>query len=341
MNQNHLPPNSDPIRDYRMRDRLNGWTRLLPCRFLEWSSWYNQSVRNRLIGHYRLFNHFKRDFETFHPHDLSVAQAYILQYRINYGLKHFVSRATSLLYSTVTLRNFAPAGSYAIINRHLIYERPDILQQFLTAAEFNFDVALDQATINILSPTFLNNHTATPANTVAIQYNDNRTNTQYNDNRSNTQYNDNRISNQYNDNHTDIQFNSQVILQPALREGAQGKEKGVFSKKQLLIFFDLLAETTGIERIDFSKPNKFQGIADLFHAISGKSASSMVEELNDYRNKSLYKCNTPGELDQLIVTLTNLANTFRDAGFRSIAKKADKKIGELEVAKIRLSPPNS
>jgi hypothetical protein len=339
MNQNILPPNPDLTRDYRMRDRLNGWTRLLPCRFLEWSSWYNQSIRNRLIGHYRLYNHFKKDFEIFHPHDLSVAQSYILQYRMNYGLKHFVSRTTSLIYSTITLRKFAPAGSYAIINRHLIYERPDILQQFLATAEINFDAALDQATQNILAPTFLNNHTGTPANTVAVQYNDNRSNAQYTDNRTNNQFVDNRISNQYNDNHTDIQFNSQVTLQSNLHEGAQGKEKGVFSKKQLLLFFDLLSENAGLERIDFQKPTKFQGISELFHAISGKSASSFKGELDDHRNKSLYKCHTPGEFDQFIRDLTNLANAFRAAGFRSIARQADKKITELEAAKKRLSPP--
>jgi hypothetical protein len=330
MNQNVLPPNPDSAPDYRMRDRLNGWTRLLPCRFLEWSSWYNQSIRNRLIGHYRLYNHFKKDFETLHPHDLPVAQAYILQYRINYGLKHFVSRATSLLYSTITLRKFAPAGSYAIINRHLIYERTDILQQFLDAAEFNFDAALARACQDILSPTFLNNHVTPSTTSVAIQYNDNR---------SNTQFNDNRISNEYNDNHTDIHYDTQVIHQPAPHDGAQGKEKGVFSKKQLLIFFDLLSDSTGIERIDYRKPTKFQGISDFFHAISGKSATSFKAELDDYRNRGLYLCITPGEFDQLIRDLTNLANALRAAGFWSIVKKADKKIEEIEAAKRKLRPP--
>jgi hypothetical protein len=357
MNQDVLPPSSKPQPDYRMRDRLNGWTTLLPCRFLEWSSWYNQGVRNRLIGHYRLYQLFKKNNEKIHPGDISIIQSYILQYRTTYPPKHFVARFTSLIYSSFT-SGHAPVGGYAAINRHLIYERPDILQQFLIAADTHFDNALDEAIQQISAPDFLSGRTTRPDQPVIIQYNDNRTNIQYNDNRTNIQYNDNRSSteyhnnhtNEYNDrrtnvqniyNHTSNQNNSRIILQPTLREGAQGKEKGVFSKKQLFIFFDLLAEPESVERIDFSKPAKFREIANLFHAISGKSASSVVDELNDHRNKSLYKCNTPGECDQLIVTLTNLASAFRDAGFRSIAKKADKKIGELEAVKKRLSSPDS
>ena len=41
-----------------------------------------------------------------------------------------------------------------------------------------------------------------------------------------------------------------------------------------------------------------------------------------------------GELTQLIVTLTNLSETFRSAGFRSIANMADKKLSELERRKF-------
>jgi hypothetical protein len=146
--------------------------------------------------------------------------------------------------------------------------------------------------------------------------------------------NDNLLS----PNHTpdfrhDIPVSPADTQTPILREGPHGKEKGVFSKKQLLIFFDLLSGTNAIERIDFHKRNKFPDIAALFHAITGKPATSFIEKLDDHRRKGLYQFHTPGERNQLIVTLTNLANTFRAAGFRSIAKLADRKIKELESAK--------
>jgi hypothetical protein len=343
MTRNILPPDPNSAPDFRLRDRLNNWTGFSSCRLLEWSSWYNQSIRNRLIGHYRLYKHFKMDYEKNHLGDIPVTQAYILQYRTNYFLKSLVATTTSFIFSAFT-RLYAPVAEYAALNRHLIYQRPDILQYFLAAAESesDFETALDQARQSILSPTFLNNHLAPSTNPIAIQYNDNRaniqlndnrTNNEFNDNRTNNQFNDNRTSNEYNDNHTDIYFNSQVILQPTLREGAQGKEKGVFSKKQHFMFFDLLAESACIERIDLQKPTKFQDIADLFHAISGKSASSFKEELDNYRNSTLYTYYTPGERDQLIRDLTNLANAFRTAGFRSIAKLAERKIEELETSR--------
>lgn len=55
-----------------------------------------------------------------------------------------------------------------------------------------------------------------------------------------------------------------------------------------------------------------------------------MQELNDYKHKGLYEFRTEGERRQLIVTLTNMAESFRKAGFRSIATLADKKIRELE-----------
>jgi hypothetical protein len=147
--------------------------------------------------------------------------------------------------------------------------------------------------------------------------------------------NQDSLSPNSNDNRNCNQYILQVFVQPILREGAKGKEKGVFSKKQLLILFDLLSETNAIERIDFHKPNKFPDIATLFHALTGKAASSFTKELDDRRHKDIYQFHTAGERDQLIVALTNLANIFRAAGFRSIAKQADKKIKEIEA-----SPPD-
>lgn len=115
-----------------------------------------------------------------------------------------------------------------------------------------------------------------------------------------------------------------------IKEGTKGKEKGVFSKKQILILFDLLSRTAKIERLDLHKPNKFDAVAQLFQALTGKPKESWLAELNDYKNKDLYEYHTPGELNQLLATLSNLADLFRKAGLRSVASLADKKIMELE-----------
>jgi hypothetical protein len=45
----------------------------------------------------------------------------------------------------------------------------------------------------------------------------------------------------------------------------------------------------------------------------------------------LYEFKNEGERKQLIITLTNLSEAFRKAGFRSISKAADKKLIELEM----------
>jgi len=47
----------------------------------------------------------------------------------------------------------------------------------------------------------------------------------------------------------------------------------------------------------------------------------------------MYEFHTPGELNQLINTIINLAEFLRKAGFRSLAKEADKKLLELEKHK--------
>ena len=126
---------------------------------------------------------------------------------------------------------------------------------------------------------------------------------------------------------------TQINIQPAIKSGAQGKESGIFSKKQVLILFDLLSTFKDFDKIDYTRPAKFDGYADLLHALTGKSKLSILEELNNYHDKELYKWQTQGELRQLIITLIHLANTFRNAGFRSFAKLLDKKIIELEYYK--------
>ena len=68
----------------------------------------------------------------------------------------------------------------------------------------------------------------------------------------------------------------------------------------------------------------------MLQAVSGKSKDSIMEQLKDTRNNSLYSFQNQGELNQLIITLTNLAETFRKAGFRTVATVADRKLRELE-----------
>ena len=120
---------------------------------------------------------------------------------------------------------------------------------------------------------------------------------------------------------------------PTIREGAQGKESGVFSKKQILILFDLLTKGGNFDPIQYEKPNKFDAYADLLHALTGKSRQSFKEELHDYRTKKLYEWHTEGEFTQLINTLTQLLTYFEKAGFDSFAKVIDKKIRELREEK--------
>jgi hypothetical protein len=120
---------------------------------------------------------------------------------------------------------------------------------------------------------------------------------------------------------------------PAILPTHKGKEKDVFSKKQILILFDLLSSTSKLESIDFSKPAKFEAIAAFLHALTGRSKDSWTEELNDYKTKDLYAFHSPGELQQLINAIINLTEFLRKAGFRSIAALADKKIRELEKHK--------
>lgn len=90
-----------------------------------------------------------------------------------------------------------------------------------------------------------------------------------------------------------------------------------------------------IDQIDYGKPNKFEAIAGMLQAVSAKSKDSFIEQLKDVHNDGLYSFKNIGELNQLIVTITNLADTFRKAGFRSIANAADKKLRNLELEKTK------
>ena len=290
------PPNAN----WRMKDKLNGWTSLGPCRFLEWSGWYNYDVAQRLLGHYRLFHHFKADYIK-SPHQLAAPNAYILYYRSGHGFKYFLSRVMSLLYSIFEKGRY-PVAEIAAINRQLVNESSGILYDFLTDANKDFTAAFLQALRRIKDPSFLESSAAsiTIHNTLSA-----------------TQHN----------------IYTQVNFKPAIKAGAQGKDSGIFSKKQVLILFDLLSAFKDFDSIDYSKPATFEKYAELLHALTGKSKLSIHDALKDHHNHGLYEWHSQGELNQLINILIQLANTFRNAQFRSFAKLIDKKIRELESHK--------
>ncbi len=295
-----------PDRDYTRKDKLNSLTGHLDCRFLEWTGWYNQDIYQRLLGHYRLYQLFKKESNALTG--LSHPLAYIVNYRASHSLKYLLSRITSVLYYLVTFgKPYYPLQTEGI-NRLLVNEYAHLLQAFLTEADKNFEAALSQAVEQILSPDFGKKSDVFIKQSAIIL----QTRNEFNSYNSNTHY-----------------FNEYNTVNPVIT-GIKGKEKGVFSKKQILILFDLLAETGKVEKIDFSRPNKFDSISELLFAITGKGKDSWVEQLKGGRNKGLYEFKNDGERKQLIVTLTNLSDIFRKAGFRSITKIADKKLLELD-----------
>jgi hypothetical protein len=129
---------------------------------------------------------------------------------------------------------------------------------------------------------------------------------------------------------TNTYNHSEINIQPTIKETHKGKEKGVFSKKQVLIFFDLIKSATKLESFDLNKPARFEGIAAFLCALTGKSKESWIEELKNYKTKDLYTFHTQGQLQQLINDLSNIAELTRNAGCRPIATLAEKKIRELE-----------
>jgi len=300
-----LHPVHSPERDYAWKDKLNSVTGNLDCRLLEWTGWYNQDILQRLLGHYRLYHVFKSE-NNFNNH-LPLPLNYITSYKVTHSIKYFISCITASLYFIFSFgKRYAPLQTESI-NRNLINDKAIILFEFLVEADEDFSSALRRAVDGISSPNFLNKKDTTNL-TLLIQ----------NRNEFNQYQTSSHYFNEYN----------QVIS-----NGIKGKEKGVFSKKQLLILFDLLAENKTLDPIDYSKPNKFDSIASVLHAISSKSKDSLIEQLKDAHNSGLYSFQNLGELNQLIITITNLEDTFRKAGFRAIANLADKKLRVLEMEK--------
>ena len=293
-----------PDRDYTMKDKLNSISSPIGCRFLEWSGWYNQNISQRLLGHYRLYQLFKAKSQV--DSQLSLPVAYIAHYRTLHIIKYALSCITAVLYYICTLGDRYYPLPVEQLNKQLIYRQFSILQEFLTNAEFDFENALKEAIDQI-------NGTGTKA-FPPITIVQNRMEYTVN---NNTCYNFTE--------HNTIIHSSTV--------GIKGKEKDVFSKKQILIWLDLQADLGKIERIDFTKPNKFEAIAGLLQAINGKTKDSWVEELDKYKTKGLYHYSGQGELKQLINTITNISETARKAGYRELSKAADRKIRELELVK--------
>jgi hypothetical protein len=219
----------------------------------------------------------------------------------------------NILCSICSPKSLTLIAAIASVNRQLVNESSDILQEFLTMAETDLVAAVIRAKARIEAPSFIIIRAGSPPppspTLVQINHENNYeiTNFQYNTN-----------------------FHSEINFQPVLMEGPKGKPMGVFSKRQDLILLDLLSESVRLERIDLSRPNKFDAIADFLHALTGKSKASFIEELHTYKNKSLYEFHTPGERRQLIGMLRNLAELLRKAGFRSVASAADRKIRQLE-----------
>jgi|SRR5271154_7068178 len=271
-------------RNYKIKDKLNGWSGRLDCRFLEWSGWYYQDMYQRLLGHYRLCKIFKEENRQYDT--IESVSAYILHYKALHRVKYFFLQAISGFYYCLTFGKSYYPFLIASMNKHLIEEQPYLLYAFLTAAEENFEHALSNTMSKITSGHLCRSENMDPT-------------------------------------------------------PVKGKEKGVFSKKQLLIFFDLLTELKTIERIEYAKPNKLQNMAILLQAISGKKTETWIEELKNCRHHGLYQFHTKGELDQLIIVLTNLSDICSKAGFFSIAKLANKKLNGLDAMKKDRFPDES
>jgi hypothetical protein len=290
-----------PGRDYTMKDKLNRITSLLGCRFLEWSGWYNQDISQRLLGHYRLYQLFKAKNKV--EAQLSWPLAYIAHYRTLHLLKYWLSCIMAALYYIFTLGGRYYPLSVEELNKQLINNQFTILQEFLTDAEDDFEIALHNAIDQI------NGFGKRAVPEITFVHN--------------------RLEHKVYNNtcHYFTEYNGAVL---SSTNELKGKQKGVLTKRQILILFDLLADKGNIERIDYTKPNKFKDVSELFHAVNGKSKSTWEEELNNYKDKGPYYYRDEGELKHLISTLTNLSEKLRKSGFRLLAKEADKKIKELE-----------
>ncbi len=298
-----------PDRDYTRKDKLNSLTGHLDCHFLEWTGWYNQDIYQRLLGHYRLYQLFKKESkaETGLPQSLT----YIVNYRAYHPPKYLLSRLTGIVYCLGSFgKPYYPLQTEGI-NKLLVNENTQILQEFLTEADNNFEEALSVAVRQIISPEFGkksgNNLFQVNQSAVILQTR-------------------NEFSNYHNNNHY---FNEYTTFNP-VSAGIKGKEKGVFSKKQILILFDLLAETSKLEKIDFTRPNKFDSIAGFLYAVTGKSKDSWIEQLKDCRSKGLYEFKMRGSLSSWLQFLLIYLKFLGLLGLDLLPKSQTKKYTNLK-----------
>ena len=127
-----LHPVKLPDRDYTWKDKLNSITGPLACRFLEWTGWYNQDVYQRLLGHYRLYQLFKAKNNV--NNQICPTLAYISRYRVLHLLKYWLSCLTAIIYYVGTLGSRYYALQVEGINKLLINDRYQVLQEFLECA---------------------------------------------------------------------------------------------------------------------------------------------------------------------------------------------------------------
>lgn len=315
--------------NYFLTGRFEGWTGRLKCSWWEWSGWYNLDIHQRLLGHYLLFQHFKKDHAQMNS-GISVEHAYILQYRAMQGVKYCLSRITAFIWSIVTFGMAFPPVEIQGLNRILVNEGADILSEFLTEAEANFRLAMFNAAEKIQSPSFICKTSKGFSPAYLFQVNK-QTNNQFN-----TYRNESLIEINHHHNVSFTKVNNQSIV----KEGASGKEKDVLSKRQWMILFDLISATTSMfKKLDLSTHAKVEKAATLLHTLSGKDKTTFIKELNHYKNNGgFYKTDSLGELNQLIIALINMADIFRNNNQPDLAELIDKKIIELEAEKKRDYP---
>ncbi|HEY4111312.1 hypothetical protein [Puia sp.] len=268
----------NPNHNYNRFDRFASRTSLFACRWLEFIGWYTSSVRLRLLGHYRLFQLYKKRRGN-SPDALPSIQGYILQYRSSHWIKHY----SYMLLSRIP--NFISPDTQMelhTINHILVHQRSSVLYEFLAAADDDFENAFITALQKILDPEFIN--------TAAI-----------------------------------------TKTPPPAKE-LTGKEKGVFSKKQVLILLDL-ANDSRIDRLPFDKEAKQPAIARFLQALTGKSTDTWLDILKDYQDNDLYSFHTDAERSKLIAALSNISEFTYQAGLGAITSAAERKIRDLRAPK--------
>lgn len=286
-------PTDDPTKKYKRLDSYNSRTGAFACRLLEFIGWYNSDVKLRLLGHYRLYQIYTRR-RVNSSSSRPAIQGYIFQYRSSFAIKYYWNLILSRLPS---LFGTDPHMEMYWINRILINERVDVLGQFLANADTNFEQAFKTALLQMDDPAFINK--AVEKETLIKE----------------------------------TVMKESVIKEIIPKKDLGGKEKDVFSKHQVLIIFDLLAESERLDRLDLRKTHKHPQIARFLQALSGRGKDTWMETLQDYRNNDLYAFNTPEECTHLLATLKNIATIAQDAGLRSICSLAEMKMRKIKAGK--------